>query len=94
MVHPKWMHNGFMATLTLKNVPDDLYRRLKAQAAANRRSLNQEAIAQLLESTAHRREGDVDAKLRRLSDFRGELEAKKVWFEPDDIDRWIEAGRP
>ncbi|HEX2638738.1 MAG TPA: hypothetical protein VHL81_16500 [Gemmatimonadales bacterium] len=33
-----------MATLTLKNLPDDLYARLKERAAGNRRSLNAEAI--------------------------------------------------
>jgi len=31
-------------TLTLKNVPDEVYRRLKAAAEAHRRSLNSEAI--------------------------------------------------
>lgn len=31
-------------TLTLKNVPDEIYERLKASAQANRRSLNSEAI--------------------------------------------------
>jgi antitoxin FitA len=36
-----------MATLTLKNVPDDLYERLKQRAARHRRSLNQEVIAVL-----------------------------------------------
>jgi len=34
-----------MATLTLKNVPDKLVRRLKAQASQHRRSLNLEVIA-------------------------------------------------
>jgi len=33
-----------MATLTIKNVPDDLYERLKRHAALNRRSLNSEVI--------------------------------------------------
>ncbi|MEL6614587.1 MAG: Arc family DNA-binding protein [Bacteroidota bacterium] len=33
-----------MATLTLKNVPDDLHRRLKERAARNHRSLNREVI--------------------------------------------------
>lgn len=33
-----------MATLTLKNFPDDLYAQLKARAARHRRSLNREAI--------------------------------------------------
>lgn len=31
-------------TITLKNIPDDVYERLKAAAAAHRRSLNSEAI--------------------------------------------------
>ena len=33
-----------MATLTIKNLPDSLYRRLKEKAAEHRRSLNSEAI--------------------------------------------------
>lgn len=33
-----------MATITLKNVPDDLHARLKMQAKAHKRSLNQEAL--------------------------------------------------
>jgi antitoxin FitA len=33
-----------VATLTLKNFPDDLYAQLKARAARHRRSLNREAI--------------------------------------------------
>ena len=31
-------------TLTLKNIPDDVYRRLKLSAETHRRSLNSEAI--------------------------------------------------
>jgi len=33
-----------MATLTIKNLPDRLYARLKARAAEHRRSINSEAI--------------------------------------------------
>lgn len=33
-----------MPTLTIKGLPDPVYRRLKAQAAAHRRSLNGEII--------------------------------------------------
>ena len=38
-----------MPSLTLKNIPETLMKRLRAQAAARRRSINSEAIA-LLES--------------------------------------------
>jgi antitoxin FitA len=33
-----------MATMTLKNVPDDLYEQLKRRAELHRRSINSEAI--------------------------------------------------
>lgn len=33
-----------MATITVKDIPDDLYAALKAAAAANRRSINREII--------------------------------------------------
>jgi plasmid stability protein len=33
-----------MPTVTLKNIPDELYARLKQAAAANRRSLNSEVL--------------------------------------------------
>ena len=36
-----------MPTLVLRNVPDDLYQRLKKTAAEHRRSMNQEAIVSL-----------------------------------------------
>lgn len=38
-----------MATLTIRNVPDELYERLKQAAERNRRSLNNEAIILLEE---------------------------------------------
>ncbi|MDQ3254247.1 MAG: Arc family DNA-binding protein, partial [Acidobacteriota bacterium] len=33
-----------MATLTIKNLPDDLYQQLKRTAAQHRRSINSEVI--------------------------------------------------
>ncbi len=44
-----------MATLTLKQVPDELHRRLKERAAAHRRSINNEAIMCLEQSLQPRR---------------------------------------
>jgi len=40
-----------MATLTIKNIPDAVYRRIKRQASQRRRSLNQEVIACLEQFT-------------------------------------------
>lgn len=39
-----------MATITLKDIPDDLHAQLKAEAEANLRSLNQEAIIRIQRS--------------------------------------------
>ena len=39
-----------MASLTLRDIPDDLYRRLAEAANENDRSLNREIIARLKES--------------------------------------------
>lgn len=41
-----------MATLTVKNIPDPLYKRLKRQAARRHRSLNQEIISCLEQAAA------------------------------------------
>jgi plasmid stability protein len=57
-----------MATMTLKNVPEDLVACLKKEARQNRRSLNQEALARLEASISLPRRGGPDAvdALRRL----------------------------
>jgi plasmid stability protein len=44
---PLAIGGGAMNTLVLRQVPDALYRRLKAVASAHRRSMNQEAILAL-----------------------------------------------
>lgn len=58
-----------MATLTIKNIPDGVVRRLKRQAVANRRSLNLEVIT-LLESATRATPVDVDAMLARVRAVR------------------------
>jgi plasmid stability protein len=57
-----------MATLTLKNVPEELVGQLKAEAKQNRRSLNQEALSRLESSVALRKRSaeETIAALRRL----------------------------
>lgn len=57
-----------MATVTLKNVPEELVRILKQEAKQNRRSLNQEALARLESSlaVAHRSGGATVKALQRL----------------------------
>lgn len=44
-----------MVSLTIKNIPEGIYERLKAAAAANRRSINSEVITIIDEALQSRR---------------------------------------
>jgi plasmid stability protein len=54
-----------MATITIRNVPDDLHERLKERAAQNRRSLNAEILQSLEQAVQIVRE-DPAAYLDRI----------------------------
>ncbi|HEU5197293.1 MAG TPA: plasmid stability protein, partial [Methylomirabilota bacterium] len=58
-----------MATLTIKNVPGPVLRRLKARAATHRRSLNLEVIA-CLEALVRPKPVDTDALLAGVRAIR------------------------
>lgn len=58
-----------MATLTIKNIPKPLVKRLKQQAAAHRRSLNFEVIS-YLEQMTHSVPVDADALLAKARAVR------------------------
>lgn len=57
-----------MATITVKDIPDELYRRLKTAAASNRRSVNREIISRIEESLRSRRvtANEILARVRLL----------------------------
>ncbi len=78
-------------TLTLKNIPDEVYERLKASAATNRRSLNMEAIV-CLESVLIRGREAVGERLARARALRAAL--PKAKFRPQDLDAYKREGRP
>jgi len=61
-----------MLNLTLKNMPPELHARLKASAAANRRSLNREILARL-EAQLEAPPIDVSAELHALEEFVASL---------------------
>jgi len=44
-----------MPTLTIKNIPEDLYRELKRQAKMNRRSINSQVIVCIEKATRSQR---------------------------------------
>jgi len=58
-----------VATLTIKNIPEPLVKRLKQQAAAHRRSLNFEVIS-CLEQMTHSVPIDADALLAKARAVR------------------------
>ena len=78
-------------TLTLKNIPDDVYERLKASAEAHRRSLNSEAIV-CLESVLLPARVEASEHVARARALRAALGTVK--FRDRDIDRMKREGRP
>jgi antitoxin FitA len=78
-------------TLTLKNIPDEVYGRLKAAAATHRRSLNSEAIV-CLESVLLPGCMDPSERLARARALRAAL--PKTKFKVRDIDALKREGRP
>jgi plasmid stability protein len=93
-MEPLWFHFGETAmptTLTLKNIPDAVYERLKASAQSHRRSLNSEAIV-CLESVLLPTKVPTDERLARARELRAGL--PKGQFSARDIDAAKRAGRP
>ena len=77
-------------TLTLKNIPDAIYERLKASASTNRRSMNSEAIV-CLEAILLPAKVEPVERLARARALRGAL--TKGHFKARDIDALKREGR-
>jgi plasmid stability protein len=78
-------------TLTLKNIPDEVYVRLKASAESHRRSLNSEAIV-CLESVLLPGRATAEEVIARARAIRELL--PKGTFTAKDIDAFKREGRP
>ncbi|WP_144731201.1 FitA-like ribbon-helix-helix domain-containing protein [Extensimonas perlucida] len=77
-------------TLTLKNIPDDVYEQLKVAAEMHRRSLNSEAIV-CLETVLMPTKISPTERLARARQLRAGLNTK---FRARDIDALKKQGRP
>ena len=77
-------------TLTLKNIPDEVYKRLKAAAGTHRRSLNSEAIV-CLETVLMPTKMASSDRLARARQLRAGLGSE---FHVRDIDALKRQGRP
>ena len=77
-------------TLTLKNIPDAVYERLRASAGLNRRSLNSEAIV-CLESVLLPSRMTTGEQLQRARELRASLGFRVT---ARDLDAFNREGRP
>ena len=84
------MEDAMPTTLTLKNIPDDLYLRLKASAESHRRSLNSEALV-CLESVLLPGRATAEEVIARARAIRDSL--PKGRFTAEDIDAFKREGR-
>ncbi len=78
-------------TITLKNIPDEIYDSLKEAAVAHHRSINSEAIA-CLERVLLPTRASNEMQIARARQIRESLKGKK--FKAADIQKAIDAGRP
>jgi plasmid stability protein len=73
-----------MATLTIRNLPDDVVERIKNAAAQKGHSMEQE-VRELLETRFQAK----NEALRRIRERWKDLPETT----PEEIERWIETGR-
>jgi plasmid stability protein len=93
-MEPPWLPfcvNKMPTTLTLKNIPDAVYERLKTAAEMHRRSLNSEAIV-CLEAVLMPTKMAPSERLARARELRAALSKRN--FPADDIDASKREGRP
>lgn len=80
-----------MTSFTLKNVPPDLYERIKVKAKINRRSINNEIITILEQGVKARTPAEVQALLEETRKLR-EPTAHYVLTD-EEIEKAINEGR-
>lgn len=80
-----------MATLTIKNIPDVVVRRLKRRALAHRRSLNLEVVT-LLEAATQSVPVDAEELIARARAVR--VTPKGLKLTDALLNRWKNEGRP
>jgi plasmid stability protein len=89
-LHPKRNREENMVTITVKNIPKEIYERIKVRAVANHRSINGEILS-ILEQAVSLPPIDVEATLERARKVR-ELTAKYT-VTAEEIEKMINEGR-
>lgn len=80
-----------MPSITIKNIPADLYERLKEAARTHRRSINSEVIV-CIEKAVGTRKRDVEAILARAEALREKT--AEYTITDDEINAAKRDGRP
>ena len=80
-----------MATITVKNIPEDLYERLKTTASVHHRSINSEVI-NCLELVLKPRKIEVEERLTRIRALRER--ASSPGLDEAEVAQAITEGRP
>ena len=80
-----------MATLTIKNIPDVLYARLKARAAEHRRSINSEARLAVERALSAQTVSDSVTLIASLK--RARARVKGVYLTDRELRAARDAGR-
>ncbi len=88
---PKRNREVDMATVTIKNIPEEIYEKIKLQARANHRSVNSEIISIFEHAVQKRTPDDVQVILERARKVR-ELTAHYS-VSDEEITRWKKEGR-
>ncbi|MBL7870595.1 MAG: Arc family DNA-binding protein [Cyclobacteriaceae bacterium] len=78
-----------MANITIKNMPDELYKIVKLLAKNHQRSLNNELIYRIQKSVGSERV-DPEKIRAQAKEFRSRI---KVKLSPEEIERAINYGR-
>jgi len=93
----EWLHYGSkikprfaMATITLKDIPDELHEALKKRASLNRRTRNTEILT-CLEATVQSGPIDVDSYLHRIRLLRKKVSGR---LSNRELKALKEEGRP
>lgn len=63
-----------MANITLKNIPDELYAKIKDSAKRNRRSINNEMIIWMERAAGMAAKPDVEGRIARARALRAQVQ--------------------
>ena len=80
-----------MPALTIKNIPEDLYNKLKQAAEQHHRSINSEVII-CLKRSLFPTKVSPEQTLHNIQTLRAQIKPNII--TPDDIEQAINDGRP